>query len=489
MFKRPFLCLPFLLTLCAASAWALTPRQIIVPFYSDEEYVTFEINDIGELKAGNATPLQQAASGNAASDDPLTRALQDRAENIAALFTFDGTVKKTVRNFLFAVELSSPMPDAEGESFSLPGQPPEGTELRPLGKREESDLGTVYLAQMRRGKQYFLLGAHESDLLAVMAAVPESTPTPRRRLEAHHFWGAIHAPSTPSPSGDGSAVQLPPPYAAEYSLWDTDRSLRMTLRWDTDTAPSSDKKKETTSPLLLGSGSLLGLFSLENTLSDEMRENIVDQCRSWLNSNGLDSDDLRDVLKGRITLGIAGTTSTLLGNFPGLYLHLAGANRRVRDVLLDAATKLLSEQAKTGTENFSEGIWKGFRTGRWSLLSAYGCVGDGVLLALQNSSELTRTPDLHDDMKAPLENPSPIMLNVDAEHLADALSTLLHRFGGLILNDEEQSKSETFLRAMKAFTVLNVTGGDGTLDAELFVRQPEYRRLFESGALDDRGAR
>ncbi|MGI6075698.1 MAG: hypothetical protein ACOYD9_04945, partial [Pyramidobacter sp.] len=129
-------------------------------------------------------------------------------------------------------------------------------------------------------------------------------------------------------------------------------------------------------------------------------------------------------------------------------------------------------------------VWEGFRTGRWSLFSAYGCVGDGVLLALQNSSELTKTPVLHDDMKVALKKPSPVMLNVDLEHLADALSDLLYRFGGLLLDSEDRSMAEKFIKAMKAFTVLNVTSesSSGTADVELFVKQPEYRRLF---ALDD----
>ncbi len=488
MFKRRILCLSLVLALFASSAPALTPAQLVTPFYGDDEHVDLEFKNLSALRTGKVTPLQQMFGSRPAElDDPLFASVQRQMENMAFRCVLSGAVKKDITDFIFAVELSSPLPPASrGESFFLPGQPPEGTELRPWCKKVDDDFGTLYMAQMARGDRHFLLGASDSDVLAVMAAVPESTQTVPHRLDAPHFWFGVYTPKTDS-TDSGVSDLLPQSYTGEGTLWDTDRSLRMTLWADMGADLQSDGREESpsaTPPLLLGSGPLLGLLSLENVVPPSMREKIVAQCRDWLNANELDSDDLRDVLKGRVTLGIAGTTSTLVGSFPGVYLHLSGANRRVCTALLNAATELLSTQAKTGTESFSQGVWEGFRTGRWSLFSAYGCVGDGVLLALQNSSELTKTPVLHDDMKVALKKPSPVMLNVDLEHLADALSDLLYRFGGLLLDSEDRSMAEKFIKAMKAFTVLNVTSesSSGTADVELFVKQPEYRRLF---ALDD----
>jgi hypothetical protein len=84
-------------------------------------------------------------------------------------------------------------------------------------------------------------------------------------------------------------------------------------------------------------------------------------------------------------------------------------------------------------------------------------------------------------MKDVLKGNPQFTLNVNFEKFTAELSNLIHRAGALFLSDEDKEKADAALRAMEILGVFNLTASDeGTCEAELFVREPQFSSFLDS---------
>ena len=495
----------FLLT--AGAVQAVTPAQLASPFIPDAG-ITVEIKDVQQLIGGSRTPLEQLFSHfllpclKSGTDSGISAELAKVVSCTGRLRYHPKEEKENDEGFVWAFELSEPLAAGRTAGFSLDALPPEGTTLQPFARvsdkrsGEKQDAGredkSIYLAQMSRGEQHFLLAADNPALLSVMAGVPDSAKTGERRISGPLWLGINIPPSEISQIVNPALLPdlLASPLFIEAAVSGTERSIRLNMQISTVnngllqglSSLVSGSSREHSAPLLVGGGPLLALFSFEDMLRGDGLERMRTDIDGWLRESGLSLDDLKALLKGRITLGISGTTSTLLGSFPGIYLHLSGANNRVCSALMKQFAQGASE-SQIKTEPFSTGRWKGFRTGGWSVLSGYAAAAEdgGLVVGIQNSSELSGTPDVPADMKDVLKGNPQLTLNVNFEKFTAELSNLIHRAGALFLNDEDKEKADAALRAMEILGVFNLTASDeGTCEAELFVREPQFSSFLDS---------
>lgn len=492
--------------LSAAAAQAITPAQLTSPFFPDAG-ITVEIKDVQQLIKNDKTPLEQFFSHflfpslKSTTDSGVSAELDKVVSCTGRLRYRRENEKENDESFVWALELSEPIASGRTADFSLDARPPEGTTLQPFamisGKEQDDgeEENRIYMAQMGRGEQHFLLVSDNPALLSVMAGVPDSTNAEERRIAGQLWLGIDIPPSEISQIVNPALLPdlLSSPLFIEAAVSGTERSILLDVQFgsrENGYLPqlremfSGDRTPSSSAPLLVGGGSLLGLLSFENIFDADKLDKIRSTVEGSLKETGLNFDDLKEVLKGRITLGIAGTTSTPLGRFPGIYLHLSGANSHVCSVIMEQFEKGTAE-SKIKTEPFSTGPWKGLRNDSWALFSGYAAEGNGLIIGLQDSSELLQTPDVAADMKDVLADRPQLTLNIDFTAIGGEISDLFHRIGGLLLSDEDKETADEVLKMIDILGVFNLTASDkGTAHAELFVREPQFVSFLDALAAE-----
>ncbi|MST55192.1 hypothetical protein FYJ74_03935 [Pyramidobacter sp. SM-530-WT-4B] len=500
--------------LWAVPAEAVTTAQLVSPFFKEESRLSMSCENVKALFNDGARPLEQIFSKAAAAameldEDPDFRELVLHAGSAEGRWRYD-VGARSVGTGVFAVELDDGFQLPFGSAtfpLHLSAAPP-GTTLETLAVAG-SEESPVYIALLRRGGQRFIVGASDdSTLLEAMAAVPDTEPLEPKHAPAPIGF-AFFLPQSQLPLLFGQRALpdkfLKAPFAFEVGISDTERSLRARLwsnaseivafeaaKGSADTHPGYALPPVQEKPLLVGGGPLLALLSVEKLLpsEDALDSSLRQKLLPALEKFGLTMSDLAEVLRGRITVAVAGRSSGLLGSYPGFYLHLSGANQRVCELLLGLLQKQAESRASVKTEPFAQGQWQGLRLSNNLLFSGYAASSPrGFIAAFQNSAELERTPSPADDIRNALAKPGYFAFSLDFPALRTELKKLIDRFGPPSADAERRRAAEATVDALDAFGVFNitVTGPDGA-DAELFVREPQFGRLLDQKMREERRA-
>ena len=470
--------------LLAASACAVTPRQLVAPFFVDEDHLALGGRNLQEL-LNDTRPLSQIATKIAlplAREGVLQPALKECLDRIGA-FVFHNGVKTEEgehREMVLAAEVMGDLPAAPAEAGFDIADVPDGTTLVPVGVYTVNGQ-KAYCAFLSRDGQNFIVAAkNDPALLSVMAAVPadiQTEPEP-----ASPLWLSGYTPPSKLSQAFKKDVlpdALTKPLRFTIGLDQTERSIRAHV-WSNlsefftrDELPASGDR-----PFLIGSENLYGLLSFEglyNALGDNR-----DKAVAAAAAVGLSEDDLAAVLSRRITIAAAGKSSSLIGSFPGAYIHLAGADRATGEKLVNLV-KLAAAEKSTKAEPFTQGPWQGVRMSKW-MLTAYAAASDhGFVLAFQDTRELSRTPRPAPEIERLLAEKHDFVLCVDTQALADKLDSSLGMLSSLFLNDEQQRQIETALKTLEAFGVFTLVADSvEENDAELFVNPPAFARLIDN---------
>ena len=489
-FKRSFYAL-FVLVLTAVQASAITPRQLVAPFFAEEEHAAFGGADLQALLKDESRPLGQIAAKIVlplVKSGELQPAVLECIEHMGAfVFHSGGKGESERRETVFAAEVAGALPAAPEDAGFVIENVPEGTTLTPVGVYSLNGQ-KVYCAFLYRDGQNFIIAAeNDPALLSLMAAVPADTKPENESMGASPLWASGYTP----PSRFSQAFKkdilpqaLQTPLRFELSLDHTERSIRARVRSNlNEFLPFGEVPVSGEKPFLIGSDSLYGLLSFEGLYS--ALEKHQDKIAQAAAAAGFSSEEIAAVLSRRITIGAAGKSSSLIGSFPGVYVHLAGANQAVAEKLLSLVKAAASDKS-TKMEPFSQGAWHGVRMSRWSMLSAYAAASDqGFVIAFQDARELTRTPRPAPEIEKILAENHPFVLCFDSQALMDKLDSALGMLGSLFMNDEQQRQMESAFKLMEAFGVFTLTADRvEEHDAELFINQPAFGRL-----LDDLSAR
>lgn len=507
------------LLLLAAALWAVpagavTTAQLVSPFFKEESRLSMSCENVKALFNNGSRPLERIFSKTAAAameldEDPDFRELVLHAGSVEGRWRYD-VGARSVGAGVFAVELDDGFQLPFGsETFPLHlNAAPPGTTLETLAVAGSTE-SPVYIALLTRGGQRFIVGASDdSTLLETMAAVPDTEPLEPKHAPAPIGF-AFFVPPSQLPllfgRSDLPGRFLKAPFAFEVGISDTERSLRARLwsnangtgafeaaKGSADTHPGYVLPPVQEKPLLVGGGPLLALLSVEKLLpsEDALDGSLRQKLLPALENLGLTMSDLAEALRGRITVAVSGRSGGLLGSYPGFYIHLSGANRRVCDLLLGFLQKQAESRAAVKTEPFAQGQWKGLRLSNNLLFSGYAASSPrGFIAAFQDSAELERTPSPADDIRNALDKPGYFAFSLDLPALRTELKKLIDRFGSPGMDDERRRTAEETVDAMDAFGVFNitVTGLDGA-DAELFVREPQFSRLLDPKMREGRGA-
>ena len=482
-FKR-FVYPVLLAVLLAASAGAITPRQLVAPFFLEEDHVALGGSDLRAL-LNDPRPLSQIAAKIAlplAREGALQPAVKDCLDRVGA-FVFHNGVKTEEgehRELIVAAEVLGDLPEAPRDAgFTIPDEI-EGATLTPVGVYTVNGQ-KAYCAFLSRDGQNFIVAAkNDPSLLSVMASVPsdiQAEPVP-----ASPLWLSGYTPPSKLsqlfkkgvlPEGLTKALRF------TVALDQTERSIRAHV-WSNlgeiitrDEVPVSGER-----PFLTGSETVYGLLSFEGLYNalGEHRDTIA----KALTVAGLSEEEIASVLSRRVTVGAAGKSSSLFGSFPGCYVHLAGASRATAEKLV-SLVKLAASQKSTKVAPFSQGSWRGVSMTKW-MFTAFAAASDqGFIIAFQDTKELGRTPRPAPEIARLLAENHAFLLCLDTQALADKLDSGLGMLGSLFLNDEQQRQIETALKTLEAFGVFTLTANSvEESDAELFVNEPAFGRLIDN---------
>lgn len=480
-------------SLSVRGARAITPRQLAAPSSAGERqvsYASFGGNDLAALLEDGERPLSQVVAKivlPAARDGSLPPAVAGCLDRIRAF-----ALRVTERgkgddegSAVFAGEIDGELPEVPGVPASAAQSFPEGASILPAGTCVLNG-DDVYFAFLSRGGGRFLLAARgDPSLLSAMAVAPEETPPEAPRAGNAPVWAAWSFEPTRLSKifrEDFLPKALSTPLRAEAVLDQTDSSIRAHVRVNAEEffgdaeVPRFDEK-----PLLIGGDSLCALLSFEglNAVLAAGWKKLVSSASEY----GIGEDELASILSHRVTVGIAGKSSSFFGALPGFYVHLAGADG-------DTAGKLLSiaqQNAALGlskTEEFSRGKWKGVRATRWSPVQAYAAASDeGFVIAVQDSGGLGRAPDAAPEIERAIEDKHRFVFAVDTRTLLDSVDSAIGALGSLFLKEKRQREIKSAFSVMKAFgCVTFVADNLSEGDAELFVSQPEFGRLLDDAA-------
>ena len=417
------------------------------------------------------------------------------------------------------------LPGFKAGEFSVTA--PEGTVITSVGTvdAEDNPQKLIYLANLERDGAKYLIGASPDPAnLAVMAAAAENNSLVTSHTPAN-LWLQIQV-SPQTLANEGAPISLPfsveigledtPSSAKAIVQTNVVDKLEGKLKKDLRSlfnggaaskapltmgaSPSSVKvivwtnivdelgamlNKDLRSlfnggaaskaPLTMGASPLAGLLNISASflpenfkLSDlidnadtvkEIEENIT----AALAVTGLEWNDLLKILRGNVTLGIAGNLEApVVGTIPGLYLHLSGMDPAKAAPLVS----MLSEQIKgLGGEpaDYDANGWKGSTfSAPVSLLLAQG--EKGMILAGMNADNFAQTPKIAPALASTAE-PHNFALALDVKVLQPVLKTLFNRFGETIADEGSKSTVSMVLDKLSMLSALSLVN----TDADTFV--------------------
>lgn len=374
------------------------------------------------------------------------------------------------------------LPGFKAEEFSVTA--PEGTVITSVGTvdAEDNPQKLIYLANLERDGAKYLIGASPDPAnLAVMAAAAENNSLVTSHTPAN-LWLQIQV-SPQTLANEGAPISLP--FSVEIGLEDTPSSAKAIVQTNVVDKLEGKLKKDLRSlfnggaaskaPLTMGASPLAGLLNISASflpenfkLSDlidnadtvkEIEENIT----AALAVTGLEWNDLLKILRGNVTLGIAGNLEApVVGTIPGLYLHLSGMDPAKAAPLVS----MLSEQIKgLGGEpaDYDANGWKGSTfSAPVSLLLAQG--EKGMILAGMNADNFAQTPKIAPALASAAE-PHNFALALDVKVLQPVLKTLFNRFGETIADEGSKSTVSMVLDKLSMLSALSLVN----TDADTFV--------------------
>ena len=469
--------------LFAASAEAVTPRQLVAPFFLEEDHIALGGSDFRAL-LNDPRPLSQIAAKIAlplAREGALQPAVKDCLDRIGA-FVFHNGVKTEEgehREMVAVAEVHGELPPAPPDAGFTIVDAPEGVTLTPVGIYTVNGQNAYCAFLSRDGQNFIIAAKNDPALLSVMAGVPadiQTEPVPDSPL-----WLSGYTPPSKLSQVFKKGVlpeALTKPLRFTLALDQTERSIRAHV-WSNlnefftrDEFPISGER-----PFLVGSENLYGLLSFEGLYNalGEHRDTVVQA----LSVAGLSEEEISSALSRRVTVGAAGKSSSLIGSFPGCYIHLAGASRTTAEKLV-SLVKLAASQKSTKVEQFSQGPWQGVRMSKWMFSACAAASDQGFVLAFLDSRELSRSPRPAPEIERLLTENHAFLLCLDTQALADKLDSGLGMLGSLFLNDEQQHQIENAIKTLEAFGVFTLTADSvEESDAELFVNAPAFGRLID----------
>ena len=170
------ICLFAAAALTSTASFAVTPRQLVAPFFLEEDHLALGGSDLRALLS-DPRPLSQIAAKIAlplAREGALQPALKDCLNRVGA-FVFHNGVKTEEgehREMIVAAEVLGDLPDAPPDAGFTITDVPEGVTLTPVGVYTVNGQ-KAYCAFLSRDGQNFIVAAkNDPTLLSVMAAVP-----------------------------------------------------------------------------------------------------------------------------------------------------------------------------------------------------------------------------------------------------------------------------------------------------------------------------
>ncbi|MGI6074962.1 MAG: hypothetical protein ACOYD9_01155 [Pyramidobacter sp.] len=365
------------------------------------------------LYASAVAPYATAAAGKwnleACGEGALCLSLQPRGASFAVRLNEGGLSASSVFRD-WEIERSECTADwreagfAELSSASLPS----------AGQRKLS------MAVLHRGNQRWLLGSTGGlSALQRMASVSDDSALPNDIPSDVRLWLVADLQSL---SAGTLASEIPLKAQMGLNLGHDRLDLRFRANFP-EVAASLLKLKPPLlnegnhplyGPLLLGSGKLYGLWHLSldfvnprlepSDLFEEgaLLNGILRRLKKVEDWTKLPLAELKDILTGALTLGIAGKmTVEGLGTVPGAYLHLSGLGEYSAAHLVKRLRSL-----RLGAADYELGEWRGFRLKRRLPLAALYS-RDGLLLLAMDEGEEAGMPEISEnesDLSAPCWN-------------------------------------------------------------------------------------
>ncbi|MBP5212518.1 MAG: hypothetical protein J6Z30_06650, partial [Pyramidobacter sp.] len=255
--------------LFAASAEAVTPRQLVAPFFLEEDHIALGGSDFREL-LNDPRPRSQIAAKIAlplAREGALQPAVKDCLDRIGA-FVFHNGVKTEEgehREMVAVAEVHGELPPAPPDAGFTIVDAPEGVTLTPVGIYTVNGQNAYCAFLSRDGQNFIIAAKNDPALLSVMAGVPadiQTEPVPNSPL-----WLSGYTPPSKLSQVFKKGVlpeALTKPLRFTLALDQTERSIRAHV-WSNlnefftrDECPISGER-----PFLVGSENLYGLLSFE----------------------------------------------------------------------------------------------------------------------------------------------------------------------------------------------------------------------------------
>ncbi len=379
---------------------------------------------------------------------------------------------------------------------------PAGSVLTPLGSLFVEECGTIYLAKLDRDGRSYVLGAVGSaGLLNKMAAAPDREPEGEGRVLAN-IWSRFHLSQETMAEED---IHVAVPVQIEVGVQDTSSSSLRVMLWSNvrELMASSTEKKfaallnddmPAQLPLLMGSGDLLAVFNMaapfipekltpEEVMPDEESPGNLSELIQSCQSLGIGWQDLLSILRNNITLGLAGKMTTAAGEFPGLYLHLAGAKGEAAASIAGVVASSASSELDAALEPFSQEKWTGYRSAM--PVPAFVASGpEGLILGAMDLDQLGLKPSVDPRIAGVAEAPQSCALAVNNRALLAVLKKLEAAYGALFYaqNAELKPIMDQAFAVMDVIDAATLSFKDGFKDAgtvtlELFFDVPKLRAL------------
>ena len=443
----------FVLALCLAATAFAAPRagDLTAGAVGDANWIALGVRDMDALL-------------NRPADMLLGRALKmaPMPESIGKLGAWDarGTAAKDfdkLEKFVMAVELKGDVTfeeinlaeNAKPADFTVAA--PEGTKITPLAVMEAGEeVGKVNLAVLERDGAKYLIGANgDPALLAAMAAAPADNAAVVARTAAN-VWIQAHLTKAFLEASD---ADLPKDFDCEIGIEDTKTSVKVTL-WTNmydEICELASKElgkdlravltggAQTKAPLLFGTAPLAGLlnlsasflpegFKLADIVPAEEAAEAEKQVMAQLSQVGFTWEDLVKILRGNVTLGFAGKfNAPMVGEIPGVYLHVTGVDASKVAPLLGMGAQQLSGMLGGKAEPYEANGWHGYQLS--GMVSGVLAAGEnGLLAAVMNADQFGMVAEVEPGMAAAVE-PRNFALALNTKVLQPVLKGLFEKFG------------------------------------------------------------
>ncbi len=486
---KKFLAACLLAAALAASALA-APRagDLTAGALSGGAWVAFGVRDMDALRKPSAeSPLARALNLV-----PLPKAIDALgAWNLCE--TFDPNFKK-VELCLFAAELNGELSFDDLASLGFGGvrapdfgvASPAGAAVTPLAVMESNIYaGRLNVALLERGGGRYLIAASGAPaVLTAMAAAPEGGPAEARHVGANVWMRVYQTAGTLAARGVGVSDGMD----IELGLTDTPMSLKLVVWTNAAEILSGLAGKDVRGafsggvpaapPLLFGHAPLAALLNVSASflpegfrLSDALpaerageASSLEERAVGELARFGFGWDDVVKILRGNITLGLAGKFhAPMIGEVPGLYLNVSGIDAAKAAVLVEMCVSQLGG-AFGEAEPYDAGGWKGYHFG--GMFTGLIAAGEKGLLAAAMDTDRFGEFSCSDPGLAAATEPRNFAFALNTKALRPVLRRIFDTYGDEILGmggDAAKARSDeidTIIDGLKWVDAISLVSED-----------------------------